>query len=75
MVLVTHKEVLARIPHINIVCSIMLNDPIIVQCAMNRIVEISYVNSSTYTTCFTFNLVGDYNMNEIFYGGSYMHYL
>ena len=66
VVMITHKEVLAKIPPVNVVSSIMLDEPISVQCAMNRISEISYVNSSTYVPGFTFHLVGDYNMNEIF---------
>ena len=43
----------------------MLNEPITMHCAMKRISEISYVNSSTYAPGFTFNLIGDYSMNEI----------
>ena len=53
----------------------MLHELITMQCAMNRIAEISYVNSSTYVPGFTFNLIGDYSMDNFFYGGSYMHYL
>jgi hypothetical protein len=37
VVLITHKEVLARIPSIDIVCSILLNKPINLSCAMNKI--------------------------------------
>ena len=65
VVLITHKEVFTQIPPSNIVYSIMLHEPITVPCAMNRISEISYVNSSTSAPCFTFNLVGDYGMKEI----------
>jgi hypothetical protein len=35
VVLMTHNEVLARIPHVHIVYSIMLNKPINLSCAMN----------------------------------------
>ena len=66
VVLITHKEVLARIPPADIVCSIMLNKPLSLSCAMNKISEISYVNSSTYGCSFTFNLIGDYSMHENF---------
>ena len=66
VVLITHKEVLAKIPPVDIAYSIMLNEPITVQCAMNTISAILYVNSSTFTSCFTLNLVGNYGMNEIF---------
>ena len=33
---------------------------------MDKISEISYLNSSTYAPCFTFNLIGEYSMNENF---------
>jgi hypothetical protein len=36
------------------------------QCAMDKIYEISYVNSSTYACSFMFNLIGVYNMDENF---------
>jgi hypothetical protein len=41
VVLMTHKEVLARIPPIDIVYSIMLNKPINLRVAMNKISKIS----------------------------------
>jgi hypothetical protein len=66
VVLMTHKEVLARIPPIHIVYSIMLNKPINLSCAMNKISKISYLNSSIYAYCFTFNLVGEYSMSDDF---------
>jgi hypothetical protein len=66
VVLITHKEVLARIPSVDIVCSIMLNKPINFSFAMNKISEISYLNSSTYSYCFMFNLIGEYSMNGYF---------
>jgi hypothetical protein len=66
VVLMTHKEVLARIQPVHIVYSIMLNKPINLTCAMNKISEISYLNSSTYAYCFTFNLVGEYIMSDDF---------
>jgi hypothetical protein len=66
VVLITHKEVLARIPSVDIVCSIMLNKPINLSCAMNKISKILYLNSSTYAYCFTFNLIGEYGMNGTF---------
>jgi hypothetical protein len=62
----TRKEVLARIPPIDIVYAIMLNKPINLSCALNKISEISYLNSSTYAYCFTFNLVGEYSMSDNF---------
>jgi len=33
---------------------------------MNKLAEISYLNSSTYAYCFTFNLIGEYSMNDNF---------
>ena len=66
VVLITHKEVLAKIPPDNIVSYIMLNEPMSMQCAMVKISEISYVNSSTYAYSFMFNLIGDYSMDEKF---------
>jgi hypothetical protein len=66
VVLITHKEVLARIPYVDIVCSIMLNKPINLSCAMNKISEISYLNSNTHAYCFTFNLIGEYSINSNF---------
>jgi hypothetical protein len=66
VVLMIHKEVLARIPHVDIVYSIMLNKPTNLSCAMNKIFEISYLNSSTYAYCFTFNLVGEYSLSDDF---------
>jgi hypothetical protein len=62
----THEEVLAGIPPVVIVYAIMLNKPINLSCAMNKISEISYLNSSTYAYCFTFNLVGEYSMSDDF---------
>jgi hypothetical protein len=53
VVLMTYKEVLARIPTVDIVYSIMLTKPISVSFAMNKIFEISYLNSSTHSYCFT----------------------
>jgi hypothetical protein len=66
VVLITHKEVLARIPPTDIVSYIMLPEPLSVRNAMNTISEISYVNSSTYAYSFTFNLIGAYSMNKNF---------
>jgi hypothetical protein len=54
VVLMTHKEVLARIPSVDFVYSIMLNKPISLSCAMNKICEISYLSSRTHAYCFTF---------------------
>jgi hypothetical protein len=39
VVVLTHKEVLARIPSNEIVYSIMLNEPLSLSCAMNKISE------------------------------------
>jgi hypothetical protein len=66
VVLMTHKEVLARIPPVDIVYSIMLNEPLSLRCAMNKISDISYLNSSTHAYCFMFNLIGEYSMNDNF---------
>jgi hypothetical protein len=66
VVLMTHKEVLSRIPSVDIVYSIMLNKHISLSCPMNKISEISYLNSSTHAYCFTFNLIGKYSMNDTF---------
>jgi hypothetical protein len=66
VVLMIHKEVLARIPSNDIVYSIMLNEPLSLRCAMNKISEISYLNSSTHAYCSTFNLIGEYGKNDIF---------
>jgi hypothetical protein len=41
VVLITHKEVLARIAPSNIVYYIMLDEPMSMQCAMDKIAEIS----------------------------------
>jgi hypothetical protein len=62
----THEEVLARIPPVHIVYSIMLSEPISLSCAMKKVPKISYLNSSTYAYCFTFNLVGEYSMSGDF---------
>jgi hypothetical protein len=66
VVVLTHKEVLARILSNEIVYSIMLNEPLSLSCVMNKISEISYLNSSTHAYCFTFNLVGEYSMSDDF---------
>src|SRR3954464_4578826 len=57
VVLITHKEILARIPPTEIVYSIMLNEPMNMSCVVDRISEISYLNSSTYSPYFIFNLI------------------
>jgi hypothetical protein len=36
------------------------------RCAMNKISEISYLNSSSHAYCFMFNLIGEYSMNDNF---------
>ena len=66
VVLMTHKEVLARIPPADIVYSIVLNEPMSISCAMDKISEILYLNCSTYAPCFTFNLIGEYSMSDNF---------
>jgi hypothetical protein len=66
VVVLTHKEVLARIPSNEIVYSIMLKEPLSLCCAMNKISEISYLNSSTHSYCFMFYLIGGYSMNDNF---------
>ena len=66
VVLITHKEMLARIPLDTILYYIMLDEPMSVNCAMNKISEISYLRSGTHACCFTFNLIGDHSMNENF---------
>jgi hypothetical protein len=66
VVVLTHKEVLARIPSNDIVYSIMLKEPLSLRCAMNKISEISYLNSSTHAYCFMFNLIGEYSMIDNF---------
>ena len=64
VVLMTHKEVLSRIPPADIVYSIVLNEPMSMSCAMDKISEISYLNCSTYAPCFTFNLIGEYKIGR-----------
>jgi hypothetical protein len=44
----------------------MLNEPMSMCCAMDKISDISYVNSSTYACHFMFNLICDYSMDEKF---------
>jgi hypothetical protein len=66
VVVLTHKEVIARIPSNEIVYSIMLKEPLSLHCVMNKISEISYLNSSTHAYCFMFNLIGEYSMNVSF---------
>jgi hypothetical protein len=66
VVVLTHKEVLAGIPSNDIVYSIMLKEPLSLRCAVNKISEISYLNSSTHAYFFMFNLIGDYSMNDNF---------
>jgi hypothetical protein len=66
VVLITHKEVLARIPPDDIVSYIMLNERINLRCAMDKISEISHVNSSIYAFSFMFHFIGDYSMDEKF---------
>jgi hypothetical protein len=66
VVVLTPKEVLARIPSNDIVYSIMLKEPLSLRCAMNKIFDISYLNSSTHAYCFIFNLIGEYSMNDNF---------
>lgn len=66
VVLITHKEVLARIPPDDIVLYIMLAEPMSMHSAMNKISELSCLNSSTYAYTFTFNLIGEYSTNENF---------
>jgi hypothetical protein len=66
VLVLTHKEVLARIPSNEIVYSILLNEPLSLRCAMNKVSEISYLNSRTHAYCFTFHLLGDYNMSDDF---------
>jgi hypothetical protein len=66
VVVLTHKEVLARIPSNEIVYSIMQKEPLSLHCAMNKISEISYLNSSTHAYCFMFYLIGEYSMNDNF---------
>jgi hypothetical protein len=67
VIVLTHKEVLARIPSNEIVYSIMLKEPLSLHCAMNKISEISYFNSSTHSYCFMFYLIGEYSMNDNFF--------
>jgi hypothetical protein len=66
VVVLTHKEVLARIPLNEIVYSIMLKEPLSLRCATNKISEISYLNSSTHAYYFMFYLIGEYSMNVNF---------
>ena len=66
VVLITHKEVLARIPLDTIVCYVMLEEPMNMSCALDKISEISYLRSGTHACCFTVNLIGDYSMNDNF---------
>ena len=66
VVLITHEERLARIPPTDIVYSIMLNEPMNMSCAMDRISEIPCLNSSIYSPYFIFNLIGEYSMDENF---------
>ena len=66
VVLSTHKEILATIPPTDVLYYIMLEEPLTMSCAMNKITEISFVNSSTYANCFRFYFIGDYSMNEHF---------
>jgi hypothetical protein len=66
VVVLTHKEVLARIPSNEIVYSIMLNEHLSLSCVMNKISEISYLNSCTHAYCFMFHLIGEYSMNDNF---------
>jgi hypothetical protein len=53
-------------PPVDIVYSIMLNEPISLSCAMNKISEISYLSSSTHAYWFTFDLIGEYSMDDNF---------
>jgi hypothetical protein len=48
VVVLTHKEVLARIPLNEIVYSILLNEPLSLRCAMNKVSKILYFNSRTH---------------------------
>ena len=64
--LITYKEVLARIPPTEILCYIMLDEPINLLCVMNNISKISYLHSNTYANWFTFILIGDYSMVDNF---------
>jgi hypothetical protein len=66
VVVLTHKEVLARIPSNEIVYSILLNEPLSLCCAMNHVSEISSPNSSTYAYSLNFNLIGDYSLDDNF---------
>ena len=71
VVLITHKDILSRIPPADIVYYTMLDEPMSMRCAMNKISELSCLNSSTYAYTFTFNLIGDYSMNEILWWITY----
>jgi hypothetical protein len=66
VVVLTLKEVLARIPSNEIVYSILLNELLSLCCAMNQVSEISSSNLSTYAYSLNFNLIGDYSLDDNF---------
>jgi hypothetical protein len=66
VVVLTHKEVLARKPSNEIVYSIMLKEPLSLRCAKNQVCEILSPKLSTYAYSLTFNLIGDYSLDDNF---------
>ena len=65
IVLILHKDLPSISPD-KILYSVMLNEPISLHCAMNKISEIAYINTSTYAYGFIFNFIGDYSMHDNF---------
>ena len=65
IVLILQKDLPSISPD-KILYSVMLNEPISLHCAMNKISEIAYINTSTYAYGFIFNLIGDYSMHDNF---------
>ena len=68
MVLVTPKEILARIPLANILYDIVFDEPISLHYAMKKYSEIAYLNSrsSIVTYCYKFRMIRDYCVDNNF---------
>lgn len=64
--LITHKEVLDRISPADTLCYIMLNEPISLECAREKVFELSSLNSFSSTSTYYFKLIGDYGIDNQF---------
>ena len=64
--LITHKEVLDRISPADALCYIMLNEPVSLECAMEKVFELSSLISLSCTYTYYFKLIGNYGVDNQF---------